>query len=159
GSQARPGAGEDRRVPSQGRLRRGDRGVQEGAAGRARRPPARGLAAARRPSRRLGGQDPGGAEDAGLPGVRGRPLRRRRPDPPLVARDLKKIAGGVSFRRGPIVTQANGQGVQSRAWPNSRRSQMKEFMFIYRNGDTNAWTSRPAEEKQAVMAQWGAWLG
>jgi hypothetical protein len=35
---------------------------------------------------------------------------------------------------------------------------MKEFMFIYRSGDPTWMTTRSAEQKQAVMAQWGAWL-
>lgn len=35
---------------------------------------------------------------------------------------------------------------------------MKEFMFLYRGGD-KSWLSASAEEKQAVMAKWGAWLG
>ena len=36
---------------------------------------------------------------------------------------------------------------------------MKEYMFIYKSGD-HSWMARAtAEEKQAVMAQWGAWLG
>lgn len=36
---------------------------------------------------------------------------------------------------------------------------MKEFMFLYRGGDQKWMTSASAEEKQAVMAKWGAWLG
>jgi hypothetical protein len=35
---------------------------------------------------------------------------------------------------------------------------MKEFMFLYRGGDPN-WANVSAEQKQAVMAKWGAWLG
>ena len=35
---------------------------------------------------------------------------------------------------------------------------MKEFMFIYRSGDPKWMTTASAEQKQAVMAQWGAWL-
>ena len=34
---------------------------------------------------------------------------------------------------------------------------MKEFIFLYRNGDST-WTKASAEEKQAVMAKWGAWM-
>jgi hypothetical protein len=35
---------------------------------------------------------------------------------------------------------------------------MKEFMFLYRGGDP-AWHEASGEEKQAVMAKWGAWMG
>jgi hypothetical protein len=34
---------------------------------------------------------------------------------------------------------------------------MKEFIFLYRGGDST-WTKASAEEKQAVMAKWGAWM-
>ena len=34
---------------------------------------------------------------------------------------------------------------------------MEEYMLIYRGGDP-AWMTRPAEEKQATMAKWGAWF-
>jgi len=36
---------------------------------------------------------------------------------------------------------------------------MKEFMFIYRSGDSNWMATASAAEKAAVMAKWGAWLG
>src|SRR5262245_42118400 len=36
---------------------------------------------------------------------------------------------------------------------------MKEFMFLYKGGDSKWVTSSSAEEKQAVMAKWAAWLG
>ena len=36
---------------------------------------------------------------------------------------------------------------------------MKEFMFIYRSGDSNWMATASAEEKAAVMAKWGAWMG
>ena len=36
---------------------------------------------------------------------------------------------------------------------------MKDFMFIYRNGDST-WMERATPEQiQEVMAKWGAWLG
>lgn len=36
---------------------------------------------------------------------------------------------------------------------------MQEFMFIYRGGD-NKWLENASEqEKAAVMAKWGAWMG
>jgi hypothetical protein len=35
---------------------------------------------------------------------------------------------------------------------------MKEFMFLYKGGDSKWATSASAEEKQAVMAKWGAWM-
>jgi hypothetical protein len=35
---------------------------------------------------------------------------------------------------------------------------MKEFMFLYKGGDP-AWQQASAEEKQAVMAKWAAWMG
>ena len=35
---------------------------------------------------------------------------------------------------------------------------MNEYMLIYKGGDSS-WTKASAEEKQAVMAQWGQWLG
>lgn len=35
---------------------------------------------------------------------------------------------------------------------------MKEFMFIYRGRDPQ-WSNATAEQKQAVMAAWGKWLG
>ena len=35
---------------------------------------------------------------------------------------------------------------------------MKEYMFIYKGGDPKWMQTASAEEKQAVMAQWGAWL-
>jgi hypothetical protein len=36
---------------------------------------------------------------------------------------------------------------------------MQEFMFIYRGGD-NQWLETASEqEKAAVMAKWGAWMG
>ena len=34
---------------------------------------------------------------------------------------------------------------------------MKEFMFLYKGGD-QTWLTASAEEKQAVMALWGAWM-
>jgi hypothetical protein len=36
---------------------------------------------------------------------------------------------------------------------------MKEFMFIYRSGDSNWMANRSADERAAVMAKWGAWIG
>jgi hypothetical protein len=36
---------------------------------------------------------------------------------------------------------------------------MKEFMFIYRSGDSNWMANRTADERAAVMAKWGAWMG
>jgi len=36
---------------------------------------------------------------------------------------------------------------------------MKEFMFLYRSGDSNWMANASAAEKAAVMAKWGAWLG
>jgi hypothetical protein len=36
---------------------------------------------------------------------------------------------------------------------------MKEYMFIYKSGDPSWMAKASAEDKQAVMAQWGAWLG
>ena len=36
---------------------------------------------------------------------------------------------------------------------------MKEFMFIYRSGDSNWLATRPADERAAVMAKWGAGMG
>jgi hypothetical protein len=35
---------------------------------------------------------------------------------------------------------------------------MKEFIFLYKGGDQK-WLSAPADEKAAVMAKWGAWMG
>lgn len=34
---------------------------------------------------------------------------------------------------------------------------MKEFIFLYKGGDPN-WAEKAPEEKQAVMAKWGAWM-
>jgi hypothetical protein len=34
---------------------------------------------------------------------------------------------------------------------------MKEFMFLYRGGD-QSWLTASAEEKNAVMAKWAAWM-
>lgn len=35
---------------------------------------------------------------------------------------------------------------------------MKEFMFLYRGGDS-AWVTRAsAEEKKAIMGQWASWM-
>ena len=36
---------------------------------------------------------------------------------------------------------------------------MKEFMFIYRNGDLDWMATMSAADRAAVMAKWGAWLG
>ena len=36
---------------------------------------------------------------------------------------------------------------------------MKEFMFIYRSGGSDWMATASAEEKAAVMAKWGAWMG
>jgi hypothetical protein len=36
---------------------------------------------------------------------------------------------------------------------------MKDFMFIYRSGDSNWMATASADEKAAVMARWGAWMG
>jgi hypothetical protein len=36
---------------------------------------------------------------------------------------------------------------------------MKDFMFIYRGGDPKWMATASAEEKQAVMAKWGEWMG
>ena len=36
---------------------------------------------------------------------------------------------------------------------------MKEFMLIYKGGDTDWMTNTTQEEMQASMAKWGAWLG
>lgn len=36
---------------------------------------------------------------------------------------------------------------------------MKEFMFIYRSGDSNWIATASPAEKAAVMAKWGAWMG
>jgi hypothetical protein len=36
---------------------------------------------------------------------------------------------------------------------------MKEFMFIYKGGDPKWMVTASAEEKQAVMGQWGKWIG
>jgi len=35
---------------------------------------------------------------------------------------------------------------------------MKDFMLIYKGGDPN-WQEASAEQKQAMMARWGTWLG
>jgi len=35
---------------------------------------------------------------------------------------------------------------------------MKEYMFIYKGGDPTFMTTASAEERQAVMAQWGVWM-
>jgi hypothetical protein len=35
---------------------------------------------------------------------------------------------------------------------------MKEFMFVYKGGDPKWMATASAEEKQAIMANWGAWL-
>jgi hypothetical protein len=35
---------------------------------------------------------------------------------------------------------------------------MKDFMFIYRNGDSTWMERATPEERQAVMAKWGAWM-
>jgi hypothetical protein len=36
---------------------------------------------------------------------------------------------------------------------------MKEFMLIYKSGDPSWMASATAEQKGAVMAEWGKWLG
>jgi hypothetical protein len=36
---------------------------------------------------------------------------------------------------------------------------MKEFIFLYRGGDPSWVTKGTPEEKQAMMAKWGAWMG
>ena len=36
---------------------------------------------------------------------------------------------------------------------------MKEFMFIYRSGDSNWMATASAADRAAVMAKWGAWMG
>jgi len=35
---------------------------------------------------------------------------------------------------------------------------MKEFMLLYKGGDPKWMSEASAEERQAVMAKWGAWL-
>jgi hypothetical protein len=35
---------------------------------------------------------------------------------------------------------------------------MKEFMFLYRGGDSTWVTKTSSDEKQAIMALWAAWL-
>jgi hypothetical protein len=35
---------------------------------------------------------------------------------------------------------------------------MKEFMLLYKGGD-QTWMNASAEERQAVLAKWGEWLG
>jgi hypothetical protein len=36
---------------------------------------------------------------------------------------------------------------------------MKEFMFLYRGGDQTWITNSSPDEKKAIMAKWGAWMG
>jgi hypothetical protein len=36
---------------------------------------------------------------------------------------------------------------------------MKEFMFLYKGGDASWMTNMSADDKKAVMAKWGAWMG
>lgn len=36
---------------------------------------------------------------------------------------------------------------------------MKEFMFLYRGGDSTWVTKGSAEEKKAIMALWASWMG
>jgi hypothetical protein len=36
---------------------------------------------------------------------------------------------------------------------------MKEFMLLYKGGDSTWATNTSAEDRQAIMAKWGEWLG
>lgn len=36
---------------------------------------------------------------------------------------------------------------------------MKEFMLLYKGGDSTWVTNASAADRQEVMAKWGAWLG
>jgi hypothetical protein len=56
------------------------------------------------------------------------------------------------------VMKADGKNVLRKPKQPTGDNQMKEFMFVYKGGDPKWMATATAEEKQAVMAKWGAWF-
>jgi hypothetical protein len=81
-----------------------------------------------------------------LPGITGQSLA------------AKKSERGCLLLRPWNVIEADGKNVPGKRKQPTGGNAMKEFMFVYKGGDPKWMATASAEEKQAVMAKWGAWL-